>query len=541
MAGDALMLSVSGCRGVVGSTLTPEVIARFAGAVGTWARARVEDPGRRSVRRPVVVLGNDGRSGGQLVAQVASATLAMTGCDVLDLGVAMTPTVGFVVDRLGADAGLVATASHNPQEWNGLKPIIRGGGNHARGAAAARRGAAGGRAAGGPNAAARRAAGGPAEASAPSRALSEQIIGLYRAGSPGLSAWAGQGSVVESTDDLGDRHARHVIGLLDGLGVLRAIKRAKLSAVVDNLGMSGAVLGPGFLHELGVSAHPMHDAAEVGGVFPHTPEPVAENLRGLCREVKKRGASVGFAQDPDGDRLALVDERGRFIGEEYTVVLAARALGELGKLGSTRTASGRGKGTPTLCVNLSTSRMIEDVAARYGARVVRAPVGEANVVEAMRAHGSPIGGEGNGGVIWPQVTYIRDSIGAMGLVLALMAHTGLALSELVAQLPAYAIVKRKVELLDRKGAARAGAAVARALGREVGASVDEQDGVRVELPVRRGRADGGAGDGGGGGGRGWVHVRASNTEPIMRLIAEAPTRATAEALLARAEEAIRGS
>lgn len=531
MAGDALMLSVSGCRGVVGSTLTPEVIARFAGAVGTWARARVEDPGKRSVRRPVVVLGNDGRSGGELVSQIAAGTLAMTGCDVLDLGVAMTPTVGFVVDRLGADAGLVATASHNPQEWNGLKPIIRGGGGRS----------AGGKSGSKSGARAGSKSGVRAEASAPSRALSEQIIGLYRSGSPGLSAWAGQGSVVESTDDLGDRHARHVIGLLGELGVLRAIKRAKLVAVVDNLGMSGAALGPGFLHELGVSATTMHEPGQTGGVFPHTPEPVAENLRGLCREVKRRGAMVGFAQDPDGDRLALVDERGRFVGEEYTLVLAARALGELGKLGTTGATTGRGRGTPTVCVNLSTSRMIEDVAARHGARVVRAPVGEANVVEAMRAHGAPIGGEGNGGVIWPEVTYIRDSIGAMGLVLALMARTGLRLSELVAQVPAYAIVKRKVELLDRKGAARAGSAVARALGREVGASVDEQDGVRVELPVRSARGAGGAGAGGAGGGRGWVHVRASNTEPIMRLIAEAPTRAAAEALLARAEEAIRGS
>ncbi len=256
------------------------------------------------------------------------------------------------------------------------------------------------------------------------------------------------------------------------------------------------------------------------GIFPHTPEPTAENLSGeggLCDAVPGLKADVGFAQDPDGDRLAIVDERGVYIGEEYTLAIAAEAI--LGAMGDDA------KGA-VLVTNLSTSRMIEDVAAAYGARVERTAVGEANVVERMKAlkaagQNCVLGGEGNGGVIWPEVTYVRDSLGAMALTLGLMAREGKTVSQLVEQINAYApaggytIVKRKQALATKADAAPA---VHRIADRYADQRVDTQDGVRVDF-------DAGPHAGS------WVHVRASNTEPILRLIAEAANEAKAAALL----------
>jgi phosphomannomutase len=232
---------------------------------------------------------------------------------------------------------------------------------------------------------------------------------------------------------------------------------------------------------------------------------------------------VGFAQDPDADRLAIVDENGRYIGEEYTLVLAAVALLQARREASVTDLVPSGG---VIAVNLSTSRMIDDVARVFHARVVRTPVGEANVVEAMKREAAAgqnvvVGGEGNGGVIWPRVTYVRDSLSAMALVLALMARTGRKLSELVADIPAYAIDKRKVDLA-RKEDARAAVDRIASHYRSAETTVDLQDGVRVDWPARRA----------------WLHVRASNTEPVMRLIAEAPTAEGAATILGDAARLI---
>jgi len=265
------------------------------------------------------------------------------------------------------------------------------------------------------------------------------------------------------------------------------------------------------------------------GVFTHTPEPTRENLTGLCALVKKHRAAIGFAQDPDADRLAIVDERGEYIGEEYTLVLAAEALlSETAKHRDSET--GKKKRERVLVTNLSTSRMIDDVAARHGARVIRTAVGEANVVEAMKREAAAgrdvvVGGEGNGGVIWPRVTYVRDSLSAMGLVLGLMARRGQKLSEIVASMPSYAIEKRKVELARKEDARPAVEKISKAYA---GHGIDLQDGVRVDFahgPLA---------------GKAWLHVRASNTEPIMRLIAEAPTAGEARGILEEAERVIGG-
>lgn len=465
---DALMLGVSGLRGVVGTSLTPEVATRFAGTVGSWLRER-----KLAKKRPLVVLARDGRAGGVTVRNAAASGLLSAGCDVLDLGVAMTATCGVVTDLLGASAGIVITASHNPQQWNGLKVLYPPTPGSPRRASAA----------------------------APSKAIADEIIARFKGEGPAWAPWNALGT--ETCDDQGHvsfSHTGKVSSLLSDLGVERKIRAAKVRVVLDSVNASGQVITPSLLDTL--ACRLTHLGDEPTGMFSHTPEPIEANLGSVCKAVKKHKAAVGFCQDPDADRLALIDERGRFIGEEYTLVLAARALIELG---------GVRKGQ-AFAVNLSTSRMIDDLAAKHKLSVIRTCVGEANVVEAMKAAKCPIGGEGNGGVIWPAVTYIRDSLGAMGLVLALLAITKKSLSELVAEVPSYAIVKRKVDLAKKEDARPAIEKVSAAYKAE---RVDLQDGVRVDFDSRAA----------------WVHVRASNTEPIMRLIAEAPTKAAAEGLL----------
>lgn len=311
--------------------------------------------------------------------------------------------------------------------------------------------------------------------------------------------------------------AGHVARVLDALDrVVGGAAGARGHAVaLDSVNASGRIGARALLeNELGCALTAVGD--EATGVFPHAPEPTRENLSGaggLSDAVREAEAAVGFAQDPDADRLAVLDEAGGYIGEEYT--LALTGLSVLSAMGE----AARGA---VVVTNLSTSRMIEDVAAAFGATVERTPVGEAHVVAAMRRLASQgkrvvLGGEGNGGVIWPEVTFVRDALGAMGLVLALMGREGATVSALVAKINAmsiggngYAIEKRKVAIGSRAEATPAVEAIAAAYS---GERVDRQDGCRVDWADR------------------WLHVRASNTEPILRLIAEAPTEEMARAML----------
>jgi phosphomannomutase len=486
------MLSISGCRGIMGKTITAEVAARFAGVFGSWVRERHGESGR-----PLVVVGRDGRAGGEVLLAAAAAGLAGAGCDVLTIDVAMTPTVAVMVDARGADAGLVITASHNPQEWNGLKMLIRSGS--------------------GPSARA-----GAVDACAPGKGEADEILARYSLarergvegvgyGAVGSIAAAPEGGLnlpSESTH----AHLFKVRQALKEVGAHDDRRSMGIRVVVDSVNASGrqpaaALLGGRLVHHLG---------AGVNGLFPHPPEPTRENLASLCRFVAEKRADVGFAQDPDADRLAIVDENGVYIGEEYTLVFAAEAI--LGRL--TGSAPRSPSPAPVVVTNLSTSRMIEDVAAKYGARVVRTPVGEANVVSRMKAEGAVLGGEGNGGVIWPRVTYVRDSLSAMGLVLGLMSRTQKTISQLVREIPAYSIIKRKVDVRTPDDGRHAVEAVSRAFANS--GRIDLQDGVRVDF-----EAD-----------RSWLHVRASNTEPILRLIAEAPTEIESLRILDDASRAI---
>jgi phosphomannomutase len=453
-----LMASVSGVRGIVGASLTPEVVCRFAGALASWLREQPE-------ARPVIVVGRDGREGGEVAAQIAVGALRAAGMRVVDLGVAMTATVGVMVKRHRAAGGLVLTASHNPAEWNGLKPIT-----------------------------------GLGSAPAP-----DQASAILQRFHDARAEWASHATLGELDCDAAAAHA-HVAAVLERIEPVvpvAEIASRRFRVALDSVNASGSLAGPMLLEALGCRVERV--ACDGSGVFPHTPEPTAANLVSLCEATRGADVDVAFAQDPDADRLAIVDETAAYLGEEYTLALAAQAILP-------------GHEAAVLAANLSTSRMIDDVAARFAARVVRTPVGEANVVAGMREHQAALGGEGNGGVIWPDVVEIRDSLGAMALVLALMTREGRPLSAIAADLPSYAIVKRKAPI--REGLAEH--AYRNLKERFAGATFDEQDGLRLDFDDPPS----------------WIHVRPSNTEPILRVIAEAPSRAAAEKLASEAEDIV---
>lgn len=502
-----LIVGVSGLRGIMGASLTPEVATRYAGAFGSWLWERVGES-------PRVLICRDGRRGGGVLLDAVSAGLRGAGCDVLDGGVLMTPSAGVAAVERGCHAALIATASHNTQEWNGLKAVLVEQG----------------------------------EAFAPGAGDAAEIVARFESG---RIAWTSDPDEIGYRDaddpDLCMLHAARVFEAVGGAAWDGGVAR-EWRAVLDSVNASGARGAMKLLGMMGV--HAVQLFGDDDGVFPHTPEPTAENLSGaggLCDAVPGLKADIGFAQDPDADRLAIVDENGRYIGEEYTLALCAESMLSARHEGTEARKQEDGGGAdgpearhtemgkaPVLVANLSTSRMIDDVAARHGARVVRTPVGEANVVEAMKRLGGEevvLGGEGNGGVIWPGVVLVRDSLSAMALVLSLLARTGTTVSELVARIDSYspggkgyAIVKRKVEIPSKAAARPAVEKIAGHYRGRSDAGIDLQDGVRVDFPEK------GV----------WVHVRASNTEPIMRLIAEAPTRAEAEGALADVERVIAG-
>lgn len=506
------MLGVSGLRGIVGESLTPEVAIRYAAAFGAWLQSR--DTGESAV------VARDGRAGGSEVMKWTIEGLKKSGVRIVDAGVCMTPTVGVLVDEIGAGGAIIITASHNPQEWNGLKLLLNGEKYPPT----------------------RIPEETVAETAAPTAAQADKIIALFHNG----ESWnpIGPLSKLLPSSTISDAAARHVAITMSYVKKLGKIG-TKFRVVVDSVNSSGIDASKMLLSELGAELA-RHLGSDSSGIFPHTPEPTAENLSGeggLCDAVPGLKADVGFAQDPDGDRLAIVDEKGTYIGEEYTLVLAAMSLLEAERSRGHEHADpdektlhpgplpeGEREGDAVICVNLSTSRMIDDIAARYGVRVVRTAVGEANVVEAMKrlkrkGHEVILGGEGNGGVIWPKVTYVRDSLSAMALTLSLMARTGKTVSQLVDDIPRYTILKRKQPLARKELAVPTVARLAahyRAAG--PGVRVDTQDGVRIDFDATRA----------------WVHVRASNTEPILRLIAEAPTQGLAEAVLDEVQRLVDG-
>ena len=451
MAHEGLMVGVSGVRGRVGDALTPEVVARFAAAFGAWA-AKEAGP---KTGRAKVVLGRDSRVSGPMFHRVVVSALQSVGCDIIDIGMVPTPTVQLAVEHHHAAGGLAITASHNPIEWNALKFI------------------------------------------APSGLFLDAAQGTaMRATLDGeipRATWDNLGELTEDRDAVA-RHIERILAIpfLDA----DAIRRRRFHVALDCVRGAGAVIMPTLLDRLGCNVTSIN--METDGRFPRAPEPIAENLGELEALVKGRGADVGLAVDPDVDRLALVSDQGKAIGEDFTLALAAQVVLKY-RPGD-------------LVTNLSTSRIMEDVATQAGRKVIRAPVGEVNVAVRMREEGAPIGGEGNGGVILSEVHLGRDAPVGAALVLHLLAAEGKPLSQIVAGYPRYAIVKDK---LDRPALPLDG--VYDALRKAFpDATADTQDGLRLAWPDR------------------WVHVRPSGTEPIVRVIAEAPDEAGARHMILEA-------
>jgi phosphomannomutase len=455
---ETLMIGVSGMRGTVGGTLTPEVVSRMAAAFACWLRQGAPRTDGQPLR---VVFGRDSRPSGSWVRDAAVSALTASGIGVIDLDIVTTPGVAMMTKHLGADAGMVATASHNPIEWNGLKFLNRDG-------------------------------------IAPPKADAERIRALYDGK---RTHWSRVQDLIAPSRNT-ETHALHVKRILDYVDV-NGISGKRFKVVLDSVNGAGCVATATMLGKLGCQL--VHLNATPDGQFPHEPEPTEKNLTQLCEEVKRQRAACGFAQDPDADRLAIVDENGRYIGEEYSLVLCAEWLLSKRRGGSAVT-------------NLSTSRMLDDVAARHDGRVLRTPVGEANVIDVMLREHAVVGGEGNGGVIDPRIVPGRDSLVGIAYVLQLMAATGKSVSQLVEEIPRYEIVKTKFPC-RREDANRAVEALTREFARQ---QLDTQDGIRIDWPDERA----------------WVHARPSNTEPIMRIIAEAPQRARAEELIGRVQSAV---
>jgi len=482
-----LMLSVSGLRGYIGQSLTPTVAARYGAAFGSWLKAQTKK------EAPRVVLGRDSRPSGQMIELAAASGLIAVGCKVTTLGIVATPTVAIMAEHLKADGGMVITASHNPIIWNGIKCLR-------------------------------------ADGAAPPPAEAGEIIRRFK--DDDYSFVNVEALELMHADDTGNRvHVDRVLPLVDRA----AIAKAKLKVVVDSVHGAGGPAAAMLLRELGVEV--IHMYGEPTGRFPHTPEPTRDNLTELAAAVAQHHAACGFAQDPDADRLALVDDTGSYIGEEYTLALCALHVLAAAKGGTDKrsprslSVAARGDLTtdkaseqvlsvppdpPLLVANLSTSRMLDDIAAMHGGSVLRTAVGEANVAAAMKEHRALIGGEGNGGIIDPRVIHVRDSITGIALILDLLAARRQPLSAIAKSIPAYAIVKDKLPF-DADLAARLVPALRHAFSEQ---NIDLQDGVRIDWSDR------------------WVHVRPSNTEPIMRFIAEAPRHEDAIMLIAEVKRAL---
>lgn len=438
-----LIISVSGLRGVVGTSLTPDVACKYVSAFARRLKASVNG------RRPLVIVGRDGRDSGAVLRDVVAASLRASGCDVLDADVVATPTIGVLVRSRTADGAIQITASHNPPPYNGMKLF------------------------------------GPTGRVLDATSGAEVRAGYFDS----QSAWVAHHELGD-LQTVDDPHSPHLAAVLATVNV-EAIRAKRYRVLLDSNHGAGGVMGCELLRRLGC------EIVVVGGTpdgqFEHVPEPTAENLQMITARVVAERCEVGFCQDPDADRLALIDAGGRYIGEEYALALCVqRALAD---------PTTRGP----IVINGATSGMSEIVAVEAGVMSHRSAVGEANVVDRMLATGATYGGEGNGGPIDPRVGMVRDSFVGMAQVLDWMATTGKSLAELADALPKLAIHKTKVTL-DAAKLPQILAAIAAA---NPDAQADMSDGLRLAWPGR------------------WLLVRGSNTEPIVRMIAEADSEAAA--------------
>ncbi|MBK6445484.1 MAG: phosphoglucosamine mutase [Bacteroidetes bacterium] len=450
----ALIKSISGIRGTIGGKpgegLTPVDIVKYTAAYGTWLMSTIT----KSTKRPVVALGRDARISGEMVQNLVAGTLKGLGIDVIYLGLSTTPTVEVAVVDLKADGGIILTASHNPKQWNALKLL-----NHLGEFISAADGAE-----------------------------------VLRIANEEAFTFAEVNKLGKYTTEP-HYHLKHIEKILSlPLVDVKAIKARKFRVVIDCVNSTGGIVLPALLKALGVDEI-IELYCEPNGQFPHNPEPLPEHLGDIAKEVKKKNAHLGIVVDPDVDRLALVCEDGEMFGEEYTLVAVADFILKH-KKGNTVS-------------NLSSTRALRDVTEKAGGKYFAAAVGEVNVVEAMKANHAVIGGEGNGGIIYPDLHYGRDALVGIALFLTHLAHSGKTTSMLRSTYPNYYISKNKIELTPEINVDMILEGIQSKYKKQ---PINTIDGVKIEFD------------------REWVHLRKSNTEPIIRIYAESQSQTTAENL-----------
>jgi phosphomannomutase len=439
--GEQLIISISGMRGIVGESLTASVATEYGCAFGTF----LKETCACEKKTLSVCIGRDSRPSGEMLKSAITEGLCKVGVEVVDLGLVTTPGAGIMIRELGCSGGVVVTASHNPAQYNGIKLLLGNG-------------------------------------IAPPADAAGQIKQYFldKRFTLADSANCGQVTSNKRTDAI---HIAKVLAIINK----EVIAARKFRVVLDSVNGAGGRVTKKLLAELGCEFTAIND--EPTGLFAHAPEPTAENLKGLCEVVKSKGAEIGFGQDPDADRLTIVDEAGTYIGEEYTLALAAKYVFS--------------KRTGKAATNLSTSRMLDDIAEKAGGQVIRTAVGEANVAAAMLEYNC---GEGNGGVIDLRVSPIRDSLVGIALVLQLMAETGKTISQLVSEIGGYYMSKDKFTA-DKSQAEQILESAKELFTKS---KLDTTDGCRFDFDD------------------GWLHLRVSNTEPVMRIIVEAKDRRIAQ-------------
>lgn len=455
-----LIKSISGIRGTIGGkvgfNLTPVDAVKFASAYGTFIKNQA---GKEQVK---VVIGRDARLSGPMIHNLVVYTLVGLGIDVVDLGLSTTPTVEIAVPMEQADGGIILTASHNPKQWNALK-LLNAKGEFLSGAEG------------------------------------EEILEIAEKDAFIFAEVDRLGTISSRTDYM-DIHIEEILKLK--LVDVEAIKRRQFKVVVDGVNSSGGVIIPALLRKLGVEVVELY--CEPTGHFPHNPEPLKEHLQDICALVKAEKADLGIVVDPDVDRLAFISNDGEMFGEEYTLVAVADYV--LSK-------------TPGNTVsNLSSSRALRDVTVNRGGKYQAAAVGEVNVVELMKATHAVIGGEGNGGIIYPETHYGRDALVGVALFLTHLANQTLTVAELRATYPQYYMSKNKIELTPKLNVDMILELIAENYKNQ---EVTTIDGVKIDFPTS------------------WVHLRKSNTEPIIRIYTEAPTQDEADGLAGRMIEELK--
>ena len=451
----SLIKSISGIRGTIGGVpddnLTPIDAVKFAAAYGTWLKKHIYKT------RVKVVVGRDARISGEMVQNLVQYTLVGLGIDVVDIGLSTTPTVEVAVTMEQADGGIILTASHNPKQWNALK-LLNNKGEFLN----AQEG--------------------------------EEILHIAAANEFTFAEVDALGHITHN-DTYIQRHIDAVLSLLP-LATLEAIRKRKFKVAVDAVNSTGGIAIPLLLERLGAEVVPLY--CEPNGQFPHNPEPLKEHLSDICAKVVEVKADLGVVVDPDVDRLALITEEGEMFGEEYTLVACADYY--------------LGKKKGNVVSNLSSSRALRDIAEKHGVEYAAAAVGEVNVVTKMKEVNAVIGGEGNGGVIFPELHYGRDALVGVVLFLSLLVEKDTTVSALRRSYPAYFMSKNKIQLTSGLNPDKVLLAMQEKYAHE---QITTIDGLKIDFPFS------------------WVHLRKSNTEPIIRIYTEAKTQAEADALATR--------